>query len=209
VPVEPPLELLPLLELTQAPVRLAANTPKSPRLVALRTRLLFCRFALYMRSLRIGYFTVGNRVQSSWKCIHPACGRTLRDYRRVPMRQKWYYSYIGFVNDSLGTGARGFSDVGKVAHCERTARSTRNSRHLPAGNGGNPGTAWLVRSTDIWPRPMPLAVSVIVPGVLVLRTQTASCPPFMTMDVDPTILPAPLTARVKDAGISRIQYSRG
>jgi len=74
--IAPPVGLL--LELTQAEVRLAASAPKSPRWVAVRTRLLFCGFVLYMRSLRIGYFIGGNRAQSPWKCIHPTYGRTSR-----------------------------------------------------------------------------------------------------------------------------------
>jgi hypothetical protein len=39
--VAPPVGLL-LLELTQAPVKLAASAPKSPRWVAVRRKLLFC-----------------------------------------------------------------------------------------------------------------------------------------------------------------------
>jgi hypothetical protein len=31
-----------------------------------------------MRSLRIGYFKFGNRVQLTWECIRPACGMTPR-----------------------------------------------------------------------------------------------------------------------------------
>jgi hypothetical protein len=38
----PPAPLLLLPELTQAEVRLAANTPKSPKWVVVRKRLLFC-----------------------------------------------------------------------------------------------------------------------------------------------------------------------
>ena len=40
---------------------------------------------------------------------------------------------------------------------------------------------------------MPLALSVIVPAVLVLRTQAASWPPFMVIVAGPTRAPGPLT----------------
>jgi hypothetical protein len=75
------------------------------------------------------------------------------------MRQKWYCSYIDFVNESFEPLAS-IATLARACQCGAHRTVDTDSHHLPAGNGGSPGTAWLVRSTDAWARPMPLAVSV-------------------------------------------------
>ena len=42
----------------------------------------------------------------------PRLRQDTASYRGVPMRQKWYYSYIDFVNDSSGPSGLEISDAG-------------------------------------------------------------------------------------------------
>jgi hypothetical protein len=104
---------------------------------------------------------VGNRVRPPWKCIHPARGRTPRVIAVSRCGKNGITATLTLSTTHLDLWAQ-IGDLARHRRCATHRAVKPEQPHLPAGSGGNPGTAWLVRSTDAWARPMPLAVSVMV-----------------------------------------------